>query len=166
MICNECKKNPATIHLTEIIEGKITEIHLCEECARKKSEEFQKQFSIADFLSELVDIEGISKESRTPTCNSCGLSYEEFKKRGRLGCKNCYESFKDQLYPLLRKIHGSIHHRGKLPRVKVEKKIPLEEKIKNLKVFLERAIRIEEYEEAARIRDEIKELEKKLKNKK
>ncbi len=160
MLCDVCGKNPATVHLTEIIEGKIIEVHLCEDCAKKKTEEFQKQFNISDFLSELVDIDSLSEiELPRIVCSGCGLRYDEFKKKGRLGCGKCYEDFKDKLLPLLRKIHGSLRHRGKAPKVKVEDEISLEERIKELRRHLERAIKLEEYEEAARIRDEIKELE-------
>lgn len=162
MLCDVCSKNQASVHLTEIIGGKVTEIHLCEECARKKTEDIQKQFSIADFLSELVDIDSQDALSLPAIkCSGCGLTYQDFKKRGRLGCSQCYEDFKSQLQPLLRKIHGSARHRGK--SLKEKKEMPLEERLAELRKYLERAIKIEEYEEAARIRDEIRALEGKLK---
>jgi len=160
LLCDVCGKNPATVHLTEIIEGKIIEVHLCEDCAKKKTEEFQKQFNIADFLSELVDIDSLDKITLSElSCPNCGLSYEEFKNKGRLGCAECYSAFKDKLTPLLRKIHGSLRHRGKVPKLEMRKELSREERIKELKQHLERAVRLEEYEEAARIRDEIKQLE-------
>lgn len=162
MVCDICSKNQASVHLTEIIGGKVTEIHLCEGCAKKKTEEIKKQFSIADFLSELVDIDSQDALNISTTkCSGCGISYQDFKKKGRLGCSQCYEDFKTQLQPLLRKIHGQVRHRGKV--LKEKKEMPLEERLAQLRKYLERAIRIEEYEEAARIRDEIKAIERKLK---
>jgi protein arginine kinase activator len=164
MLCDACTKNPATVHLTEIIGGKIIEVHLCEDCAKKKTEEFQKQFSITDFLSELVDIDSLGKtQGPDLVCSACGLTYSEFKKKGRLGCPQCYESLKNQLQSLLRKMHGSIRHKGKTPMIKIKKELPPAERMKELKNYLERAIKLEEYEEAARIRDEIRALEKRSK---
>ena len=164
MLCDICSKNSATVHLTEIIGGKITEVHLCEDCAKKKTEEFQKQFSIADFLSELVDMEGAETISLPKiACSHCGLTYKNFKETGRLGCPKCYEAFGTQLQQLIRKIHGSLRHRGKSPTVKMRKEVSVETRIKELKSYLERAIKLEEYEEAARIRDEMRILEKKIK---
>ena len=166
MLCDVCTKNSATVHLTEIIGGKIIEVHLCEECAKKKTEEFQKQFSITDFLSDLVDIDStIGKVGAAPpiACSGCGLTYSEFKKKGRLGCPQCYESLKGQLQSLLRKMHGSVRHKGKAPKIKIKKEVSAAERIKELRKYLERAIKLEEYEEAARIRDEIRILEQKSK---
>jgi len=162
MLCDFCGKNPATVHLTEIINGKITEIHLCQVCAKKKSEEFQKQFSLADLLGELIDVGSIDVSLPDIKCSYCGLKYQDFKQKGRLGCAHCYENFKSQLLPLLRKIHGSVKHQGKSPKIKTKETLSLKEKIDELKGYLEKAIKLEEYEEAARIRDEIRELEKKL----
>ncbi|MBN2119950.1 MAG: UvrB/UvrC motif-containing protein [Candidatus Omnitrophica bacterium] len=167
MLCDVCTKNPATVHLTEIIAGKIIEVHLCEECAKKKSEEFQKQFNITNFLSELVNVDPAGKTGLPALhCSNCGLTYQEFKKKGRLGCPQCYEDFKSQLQPLLRRMQGSSRHRGKTPKIKIKKEIPFDERMKELKAYLERAIKLEEYEEAARIRDEIRELERKNKKSK
>jgi protein arginine kinase activator len=166
MLCDVCTKNPATVHLTEIIGGKIIEVHLCEECAKKKTEEFQKQFSITDFLSDLVDIDTtIGKIASSPevVCSGCGLTYSEFKKKGRLGCPQCYESLKGQLQSLLRRMHGSTRHKGKAPKIKIRKEISAAERIKELRKYLERAIKLEEYEEAARIRDEIRMLDRNIK---
>jgi len=164
MLCDVCSKNLATVHLTEIMGGKIIEVHLCEDCAKKKTEDFQKQFNIADFLSELVDINSIDKMAVPDViCSGCGLSYQDFKKSGRLGCALCYEDFKEQLNPLLKKIHGYAKHKGKTPRIKTKKEVSPNERIKELRFYLGRAVKLEEYEEAASIRDEIRELEKKLK---
>jgi len=165
MLCDICGKNPATVHLTEIIEGKTTEIHLCEECAKKKTEEVQKQFGMADFLSELTDLDLDDKNSASQIlCSNCGLTYQQFKKTGKLGCYNCYSDFKKFLSPLLKKIHGTVYHKGKTSNIDTQKDLSAQGRINKLKESLARAVELEEYEEAARIRDQIKELQKRHKS--
>lgn len=161
MLCDLCNKNDASVHLTEIVNSQITELHLCQECARKKAGDIQKQLSMADFLSGMVGAGEFPKAGVVKiVCPGCALSYEEFKKKGRLGCSQCYTAFKQQLLPLLKKIHGSTQHMGKVPHTHGEG-IAEGRKIKELKDRLARAIQLEEYEEAARIRDLIKEAEQK-----
>lgn len=163
MKCDMCGDPTVTVHLTEIINGNVHEVHLCEKCAAAKMHDFKKPFNMTEFLSELVDIDefdlGIVKSLE---CSNCGLSYEKFKEIGRVGCCVCYETFKEQLYPLLRKIHSGLRHTGKFPRNEQLDEQSLELRINDLKQHLDRAIKIEEFESAARIRDEIKELETKI----
>ena len=162
MLCDICGKNPATVHLTEIIDNEITELQLCEECARAKSAEMEQQFGLADLLAVLAEFTKPQddKELVNVKCANCGISYIDFKKIGRLGCSECYVIFRRYLGPLLKKIHGSTKHTGKSPLKSVKpesgKKITLEE----LRRKLQRAIEEEAFEEAAKIRDQIKELEK------
>jgi protein arginine kinase activator len=162
MLCDDCGKNQATVHLTEIIDESMNELHLCEECARQKSAQMEQQFGLSDLLAGMVEFEKTAKEAETVTvkCANCGLTYADFKKIGRLGCGECYDAFRKYLWPLLKKIHGSSKHLGKTPlkvtRV-IKKKIDLQE----LRNKLQRAIETEAFEEAAKIRDQIKELEKK-----
>jgi len=160
MLCDLCHKHIATVHLTEIINDKIAEMHICQACAKTKTEEIKDQLNISDFLGGLA-VAGTAerKEESSLKCVSCGLTYADFKKKGRLGCGNCYIVFKQMLLPLLKRIHGSTHHVGKSPLHK-EERISREANIKELKNRLERAIQLEEYEEAARLRDELKSLEK------
>ena len=162
MLCDLCSKNQATVHLTEIIDEQMSELHLCEECARKKSVQMEQQFGLADLLAGLAEFEKPDEavEATRLKCSNCGLSYQEFKRIGRLGCSECYSSFKKYLMPLLKRIHGSIQHLGKSPYklvTKTKKKLDLSE----LRKMLHSAIEKEEFEEAARLRDKIRELEKK-----
>jgi protein arginine kinase activator len=163
MLCDICGKNTATVHLTEIIDNQMNELHLCEDCARQKSAEMEQQFGLSDLLAGLAEFEKPVKEAEAAVsvkCKRCGLSYADFKKVGRLGCGECYNAFKKYLSVLLKRIHGSNRHMGKSP-VKVaklsEKKLDLQE----LRQQLQRAIEQEEFEEAARLRDMIRDLEKK-----
>jgi protein arginine kinase activator len=118
MTCDICGKKKATVHLTEIVDEQMSEMHLCEECARQKSAQMEQQFGLADLLAGLSDFsKAPAKESEKTSlqCSNCGLLYEDFRKFGRLGCGQCYTSFKEHLGGLLRKIHGSHKHLGKAP---------------------------------------------------
>lgn len=163
MVCDICAVNPATVHLTEIVDEQMTELHLCEECAKTKSMDMEQQFGLADLLAGLSDVSKTlveDKEIIKLKCPNCGISYEDFRKMGRLGCSECYNSFRKYLAPLLKRIHGSSKHYGKIPLAII---LPAQAKpeLAELKAKLEKAIQDEEFEEAARIRDVLKELEKK-----
>ncbi len=174
MLCDICNQNQATVHLTEIIDDQITELHLCEECARKKSLQMEQQFGLADLLAGLAEF-GKPEESTEGAglkCPNCGLTYEDFKKFGRLGCGICYPSFRKYLMPLLKKIHGSTQHVGKMltnletkVETNIETDVGLKEEKKtdlvDLRMKLQKAIEREEFEEAAKLRDKLRELEKK-----
>jgi len=162
MLCDICGKNPATVHLTEIIEDQMNELHLCEECARQKSAQMEQQFGLSDLLAGMVEFGKPSKEAETVSvkCANCGLTYADFKKIGRLGCGECYSAFKKYLGPLLKRIHGSSRHVGKSP-IKVTKVLKKKIDIQELRTKLQKAIEEEAFEEAAKIRDQVKELEKK-----
>ena len=163
MLCDLCTKNQATVHLTEIIDDQMNELHLCEECARQKSAQMEQQFGLGDLLGGLAELEtpAQDKESLKLECANCGFSYADFKKIGRLGCSECYTTFKKYLGPLLKKIHGSVVHFGKSPtKVAATVSSPRAD-LAALRSDLQRAIDNEAFEEAARLRDKIKELEKK-----
>jgi protein arginine kinase activator len=170
MLCDFCAKNQASVHLTEIIDGQMTELHLCEDCARQKSAAMEQQFGLSDLLAGMADFsKPAAKEAEAAAilkCPNCGLSYTEFKKVGRLGCSECYAAFRKYLLPLLKRIHGSSQHIGKsISRpaatrgdAKGDKKKP---DLAQLRARLARAVEAEEFEEAAKLRDLIKEMERK-----
>ena len=164
MICDLCGKKKATVHLTEIVDEQMTEMHLCEGCAREKSVQMEQQFGLADLLAGLSDFGKQVKdyEKVKLECAHCGMSYEEFKKFGRLGCSECYQSFKDNLGTLLKKIHGSNRHSGKAPKkfppFKEEKKATT---LEGIRTQLQECIQREDFEKAAQLRDKIREMEKK-----
>jgi protein arginine kinase activator len=168
MQCDICGKKKATVHLTEIVDEQMSEMHLCEECAHQKSAQMEQQFGLADLLAGLSSAPA-TKESKEGTlvCSSCGLNYEDFRKFGRLGCSECYTSFKDHLSGLLRKIHGSNRHLGKLPYSLKAQAAPIptpaallaSENLEDLRKQLQHAIAAEDFEKAAMLRDKIKGLE-------
>ena len=158
--CEGCNKK-TTIHLTEIIDGKIMEMHLCDDCPKLEEIQSEKQFGIADLLAGLADFgKSVKKEEKVVLhCAHCGMTYEEFRKFGRLGCSHCYESFKESLSTLLKKIHGSNHHLGKTPVSFPEEDKQQVDNMQELKVQLRSAIEDEDFEKAAKLRDQIRELE-------
>ncbi len=164
MLCNICGKTEATVHLTEIINDQVTKLHLCEACAREKGAEMEEHFGLNDLLAGLVDM-GTNLETEATEsikCPNCGLTYQNFRKIGRLGCSECYEAFKKQIGPILKRIHGQDRHTGKVP-LKSGKTRDDANVLQDLRQRMEKAIQFEEFEEAARLRDEIKKLEAKMK---
>ena len=162
MRCEICAKFEATVHLTEIVNDKVTKLNLCEACAKEKGTEMEEHFGLNDLLAGLADIGATVKpeEARTIKCPLCGFSYQDFRKVGRLGCGGCYEAFKKELTQLLRRIHSADRHVGKVP-VMMGKTVKDIQTIQELRLKMDKAIQTEEFEEAARLRDKIKELEKK-----
>jgi protein arginine kinase activator len=174
MTCDICGKNPATVHLTEIIDDQMNELHLCEECAHKKSAQMEQQFGLSDLLAGLAGFEKQKdeKEGLVLKCPNCGMTFKDFKKIGRLGCGECYAAFRSFLGPLLKRIHGSNLHCGKTPGSRIAKltrrKAEVREtraparidSVQELRIRLQKAVEAEAYEEAARLRDQIKELER------
>lgn len=165
MQCKRCNKNEAKIHFAKIINNQTTEFHLCEFCAKEMNimganHEFHLENLIAGLAPEPDAAPAVDESSRT-ACSSCGLTAGQFKRAGRLGCPRCYDTFHDELVPLLRKIHGSAHHTGKVP-MKAGESAPAQSRIRDVKKMrrdLREAISKEEYERAARIRDEIKQMD-------
>jgi len=162
MQCDVCKKSEATVHLTQIIDGKVMKVDLCEACSKSKGVQDVAAFSLADLLVGLGSAEEIKGESLPGLkCPACGLSQEDFKKTGRLGCAVCWQTFEQGLGTLLKAMHKSDHHVGKVP-IKAAHTVALAEQIKALNEELRKAVKAENYEEAAHIRDQIRELEAKL----
>jgi len=168
MLCQICKKKEATIVITKIIGGKKTEFHLCKDCAAVFSDKFSifplPQFDINDLLTGLLKaIDLYNKEEgivpvKEIKCGNCNLTYDEFKQSGKLGCSVCYHDFREQLAPLLRRLHGNSEHVGKIPH-QVRGRLDKIKKIKQLRKKLQEVVIMEEYEKAAKIRDEIVKLE-------
>lgn len=163
MLCDECGSRPATIHLTKVLGGVKTERHLCAECAKEKGEletVMNGHASIANMLAGMLKTSAMpAREKQGVVCEQCGRSYEDFAKAGRLGCSCCYTKFEARLEPVLRRIHGSTEHTGKAPKRKAGG-ISVRRQIEERRKRLEDAIKREAYEEAAVLRDEIRELEK------
>ena len=174
MTCDLCSKNEATVHLTEVINNETREIHLCETCAREKGAEAVEQpfaGGLAELLAGLADLSAKLPEGaavQAIRCSQCGLTYEDFKKSGRLGCGGCYESFRRVLAPLLKKIHGSAQHEGRVPpppAPAVKGGTEPKPDLPKLKEQLKEAVETESFESAAKLRDKIQAMEGKQRKK-
>jgi len=156
MICQICGVAEATIHLTEIVNSQMIDLHLCEQCAKEKEVDLAPPISFSDLLSGLVDFTAREeKETIDLTCPTCGLTYEGFKKVGRLGCENCYQAFQSVLLPLIKRVQGTTQHMGKRP-ARMNEKAKGENELKELNDRLKKHIAREEFEEAAQVRDKIR----------
>lgn len=171
MVCQECGKRPATLHFTKIVNGEKSEFRICEHCAREKGESIQgtaNGFSIHNLLSGLLDFDQAGSASvlgkkpiQALQCERCGLTYSQFSKVGRFGCSDCYQQFSERLDPLFRRVHGTTVHAGKIPK-RSGGRIQYKREIGQLKTKLQQLIEQEEFEQAAELRDQIRELEKKI----
>ena len=143
----------------------MKQLHLCDACAKEKGIEMEQNFGIADLLAGMSDLGTKPHEDGIRIkCKKCSMTFEDFQKVGRLGCGDCYIEFRKNLLPLLKRIHGSTRHTGKSPKEVDEtdgkKKVS---EMQELRQKLQRAIDMEEFEEAAALRDRIRALEKKAK---
>ncbi|OGV51911.1 MAG: hypothetical protein A2X49_01950 [Lentisphaerae bacterium GWF2_52_8] len=175
MLCKICQKNPATIHIQEIINGEKKSLHICAECAAKKSKDdpLLQGFNIAEMLYSLSSQippasiqedekkdEAPSSQVPVPSCKVCGWDALRFRKSGRLGCAHCYEVFKDVLGPALNNMHRGTLHVGKQLGGQHNKSGKLLLRIMGLQKELDEFVRREEYEKAAELRDKISVLKK------
>ena len=163
MNCESCQQNEATVHLTEIQNhGAKKELHLCEACAEKKGVSMLGEPTpVAEALGELMHppVGADLKDLLDQRCPTCGITYPEFRTRGRLGCTHDYQVFQRGLEPLLEKIHGFTHHVGKVPSTAGQSAVH-ERALRRLRQDLQKAIKMEAYEQAAQLRDQIADLER------
>lgn len=189
MNCQNCGKNEANIIYTQIINGMKKKMSLCEKCAQELGIDdmnFNMPISFSSFLGDMLDIydETIPNliKSKTLICEKCNMTYDEFLETGKIGCENCYETFKEKLDPLLKNIHGANRHIGRIGNFTQDKenfqtlnKVKNDEKtnknsmkkenrkgenskLEELQERLKREIKEERYEDAAKTRDEIKKM--------
>lgn len=166
MRCQDCNEKDSTVSMTQIVNNEKVILNLCRECAAKRgfhSPLDSIPFPLANLLTGMLTPEFSSKKSTHAvgmpdlTCTQCGLTFSEFSRLGRFGCGQCYHVFREKLQGLLRKIHGSSLHRGKLPPMLSEDGTAIKEQ-ERLQEELDRAIESEDFERAADLRDKIKSL--------
>ena len=163
MKCEKCKKNKANFIYTETINGKKKEIYLCSKCAKELGlDDFN--FGLSNFFFDTVNTPATYAEARhelkeNKKCKVCGFSFDDIVNLGKFGCSNCYETFHDKVDNVFLKMHGKNRYKGNKMNVKVTTN--KEETIKKLEKELKESIEVENYENAAKLRDEIKELKAK-----
>ena len=161
MICDVCKHNQATVFLTQIVEGNMQKVNLCESCSKDKGVTDPTGFALADLLLGLGAAEAIEGAGTAKKCPACGFGQQDFKKTGRLGCAVCYETFGEGLSGLIKGMHKGTAHLGKVP-ARMLQTLEREQEIKTLHRDLQKAVAQENYESAAQIRDRIRESEGKV----
>jgi protein arginine kinase activator len=161
MQCSICKEKPATVHLTQIVGDKMQKLDLCEDCAKAKGINDPTSFSLADAdvlfglgASQEIEQSGGGVETK---CTRCGFSQADFKKSGRLGCPECYRTFAEGLESLLKTMHKGTRHAGKVPEA-LRASREQSDHLKLLQKKLAKAIEDENFEQAAQLRDEIKQI--------
>jgi len=171
-LCQICQKNAATVHVTEISHFPVVkpgeesdaapqfeQKHVCEQCATRGNIPFAGVAPEGKGLAMLAMLKASARRVREEgqkTCPECGMTLAEFRSKGRLGCPRDYEIFAEQLRPLLLRVHNATQHRGRVPKTDPAPRDPLT----SLRVQLEEAIQAEAYESAAKLRDQIEEIEK------
>jgi len=155
MFCNVCKSKEATVFLTQIVEGKMQKVNLCEPCSKEKGVNDPTGFALADLLLGLGAAQEIDKNPAGLRCPSCGFSQTDFKKTGRLGCSTCYDAFAEGLSGMLKNMHRGMIHTGKVPARLAEER-ERSRAISFLTTSLEEAVTKENFEEAASLRDKIR----------
>ncbi|MDD3119735.1 MAG: UvrB/UvrC motif-containing protein [Victivallales bacterium] len=174
MICEICNKNPATIHIQEIINGQKKVLHICAECAAKKSAEnpLLQGFNVAEMLYNLSGQFGLGAFQPAPqepseidlVCPGCGWHSEDLKRTGKLGCQECYKTFREVLDKALKNMHRGMLHVGKAPAAMGDANSENRRmaELMRLQQELEELVGREEYEKAAVVRDKINRLKKEL----
>ena len=173
MLCDNCGKREANVRYTENINGRKKELHLCEKCSEKlgiSKMDFNMPIDFSSFFGGFMenifepDYMPFLNEVKELKCENCGYTFQNIANTGKLGCANCYDIFESKLDPIIRKIQGANQHTGRTGKI-LENKIieqpknegeKAESKIEQLQKELKKAIKEERYEDAAKIRDEIK----------
>lgn len=158
MECDVCKQPNAKIFLTQVVEGKVQKVNLCESCAEAKGVTDPTGYDLAELLKGIGEQSMQKKSSRGLSCPNCGFSQADFKKTGRMGCSECYQVFAEGLEGLLKAMHKGTQHVGKVPQGMLPQKHK-DDRIEALQRQLASSIENEDYEEAAKIRDELRQLE-------
>lgn len=171
MKCQRCQQNEATVHYTQVVNGEKTEIHLCEQCAEQEGYmNFSKDnMSIHQLLTSMFPFDqtfnqqqSVNTKQHHLTCDKCGTTYQQFRKRGKFGCSHCYHAFEAYLNPIFRRVHsGNTKHVGKIPK-RVGGNLHKQRELEQLQDRLQQLIHDEAFEDAAQVRDEIRKLKEEL----
>lgn len=158
MNCDVCKTNQASIFFTQMVDGKVRKVNLCDACSKEKGVSDPMGFEMADLLLGLGAAQEMERGGSVQKCPVCGFSQADFKKTGRLGCGACYETFADGLASLLKGMHKGTAHIGKVP-ARLQRSLERETQRKSLEKDLRKAVAEEDYESAAQIRDRIRHMD-------
>ncbi len=179
MLCQKCKKNNATLFYKESINGKTKSIALCPECAAEAQKNGELNFETpsifghdifdSDFMSPFAGLGSLFGSMLSPSqsinpshvakkCTLCGSTLEDISKNGKVGCAKCYDIFGNEIDGTIKRIHGNVSHNGRVPKC-LRNKLDRTKKLESLKKELASAVEIQDFERAAELRDEIKQIE-------
>lgn len=161
MVCDTCRERDAVVHLTQIVESVVSQVHLCEQCAAARGIETTvalPKHPLGDFL-QAVQQQAAQMPGDAARCAYCGTSLRDFRASGRLGCAHCYGAFEQSLRELLRRVHGSTRHEGWKHEGADPDVVAREMALETLRSRLAKAVEGEAFEEAATLRDQIKGME-------
>lgn len=162
MVCDTCRERDAVVHLTQIVEAVVSQVHLCEQCAAARGIETTvstaPKHPLGDFL-QAVQQQAAQMPGDASRCSYCGTSLRDFRASGRLGCAQCYGAFEQSLRELLKRVQGSTRHEGWRHDAADPDFVAREATLEVLRTRLSRAIEGEAFEEAAALRDQIRGLE-------
>lgn len=162
-VCDSCGSADAVIHFTQIENNEMSTAHLCEKCAAAKGVEGSEDMAnlpLSGFLAQLGDEPSSHQTAESfGSCSFCGLTFSDFREAGRLGCPHCYTTFEGYLRSLLRRVHGSTQHVGKVYLPPDPTASDVEKRLEILRHKLQRAVDTEDFERAAEIRDRIRAME-------
>lgn len=160
MKCEDCHENEAEVLITEVnADGKLQEKHLCKSCAVKKGYVTSQDKPMIELFVDFLKEKGTVEDEKIK-CSSCGMSWADFRRHGRLGCADCYANFSTRIEKLIDRIQSTSYHTGRSAKKKTHNSpVFIEQEIKRLRRDLAKAISDEEYEKAARLRDDLKKYE-------
>lgn len=159
MLCEKCGINHATTHIKTVVNGVIKEYNLCSACA---ANEGYSTNGLAGVLASMFgEISNVELSKYQTKCSVCGRTFSDIAKTGKAGCSECYNTFYDQFLPYLKRVHGSTAHVGKTPNSITFEEESQSQTVEELRNELSRLVAEEKYEQAAVIRDKIKEMEEK-----
>lgn len=171
MLCEKCQQRQATVHMTKIVNGNKTEANLCEVCAQGENAAtglgLEPKWILHNVFADLFNQPHTGNQAfnvgkvKPVQCEHCGFTDVQFSNIGKLGCPKCYEAFENKLDSVLRRVHGNSRHTGKIPK-RSGGTLGIRKEIEELKQKLQEAVKREEYELAATIRDKIRGLENQL----
>ncbi len=178
MKCDICEKSEATIHIQEVVNNNNKSMHICEKCAKKygfSNELVDIGFHLINFLQNFKPLKKnnkniINKKNKKDLqpedesiirCSQCNTTYDDFLRIGKLGCAFCYTAFREHIKPIIRRIHGKIIHKGNVPE-KYRKQLKSERNLLSLNNRLKSAVKREDFETAADIRDEVKKIKSRM----
>jgi len=161
MLCQNCHKNLASVRYAEVVDGKVSDLRLCQDCLAAREESVSPGFEFSKpspFLGKKKDLSVNEVREADATCTACATTLQELMDTGKVGCSICYESFPAELEALMEGIHIALTHRGKAPRID-DARVRVRSDLQSKRALLKTALSMENYEEAASLRDEIRALD-------